>query len=132
MNLNSRRCQPDIAVALDRGREPVPDSDRALRAKSKTLERALAGEIGQEGAGQQSIGVAGENRRAEIAEQRVHRGIAGVGLEPVLGRLPPIRKISGARVGEFLQDTRSLFGQLTEQQRPSAAADIDQLAVDKK
>ena len=62
----------------------------------------------------------------------MHRGIAGVGLEPVLGRLPAVRKVAGAGVGEFLQDARGLLGQLPEQQRPAAAADIDQLAVDEE
>ena len=62
----------------------------------------------------------------------MHRGVAGVGLEPVLGRLPPVGKVAGTGVGEFLQDARGLLGQLPEQQRPAAAADIDQLAVDEE
>ena len=62
----------------------------------------------------------------------MHRGIAGVGFEPVLGRLPAVGKVAGAGVGEFLQDARGLLGQLPEQQRPAAAADIDQLAVDEE
>src|SRR5437588_11638232 len=62
----------------------------------------------------------------------MHRGVAGVGLEPVLGRLPPVGEVAGAGVCKFLQDARGLFGQLSEQQRPAAAADVDQLAVDEK
>ena len=116
-----------IAVA-----ERIPDADRALRAEAEALEGALAGEIGQEGARRQLVGVAGEDRRAQVAEDRVHRGVAGVGLEPVLGRLPSVGKVAGAGVGEFLQDARGLLGQLPEQQRPAAAADIDQLAVDEE
>ena len=62
----------------------------------------------------------------------MHRGVAGVGLEPVLGRLPAVGKVAGTGVGEFLQDARGLLCQLPEQQRPAAAADIDQLAVDEE
>ena len=132
MDLHRRARQPDLAIALDRGREGIPDADRALRTKAEALEGALAGEIGQEGARRQLVGVAGEDRGAQVAEDRVHRGVAGVGFEPVLGRLPAVRKVAGAGVGEFLQDARGLFGQLPEQQRPATAADIDQLAVDEE
>ena len=132
VDLDRRRRQPDVAVAFDGCPERIPDPDRALRAKAETFEGALAGEIGQEGAGRQFGGVAGEDRRAQVTEDRMHRGVIGVGLEPVFGRLPPIREVAGAGVGKFLQDARGLFCELAEQQRPAAAADIDQLAVDEE
>ena len=132
VNLHRRRRQPDVAIALDRRPERVPDADRALRAKAKPLEGALASEIGQKGARRQFGGVAGKDRGAEVAEDRVHRGVAGVSLEPVLGRLSPVGKVAGTGVGEFLEDARGLLGQLPEQQGPAAAADIDQLAVDEE
>ncbi len=64
MNLHGWRRQPDIAITLDRGGERVPDADRTLRTKAKTLERAFAGEIGEECAGRQLVGIAGEDGRA--------------------------------------------------------------------
>jgi hypothetical protein len=132
VNRHRRRGQPDVAVALYRRGQRVPDTDRTLRTKAKTLERAFAGEIGQECAGWQLVGIAGKDSRAEVAEDRMNRGVAGVGFEPVFGRLPPVRKITGARVGEFFQNARRLLCQLTEQERPAAAAYIDELAIDEE
>jgi hypothetical protein len=132
VNLYGRRLQPDIAIAADDRGQRIPHPDRALGTEAESLEGALAGEIGQERPRRQLVGIAGKDRRAEIAEQRVDRGIAGIGLEPVFGRLPPVRQIPGTGVGELLQDARGLFRQLTEQQRPAATADIHQFAVDEE
>ena len=75
-----RRTKPDLAIALDRRSQRVPDTDRALGAEAEAFECTLTGEIGQERAGWQFVSIAGKNRRAKIAENRVNRGVVRIAL----------------------------------------------------
>ena len=68
----SRSGQPNLTTMLDSIRQRLPDADRSVRREPKLLEGAFASEIGEESPRWQLVGIAGKDRRTEIAEQRVH------------------------------------------------------------
>jgi hypothetical protein len=125
-------AQPDLAAAVcDRRGQRRPQAAGSARAEAEPLERALAGEVGQEHPGRKLVQADREDRPAHAAEDAVHRLVPGEAGQPVGGRELAIgQPLVPARLGQPGQHPGAVPGEPGQQEAPASPGDVDVPAAD--